>query len=389
MITVFRKSFCILLACLCACALSASSPDGGPQELDEQSDAVLLETLEAGVRLWLSEVSFQCSYTLSKGNASSLSDAQGGILVNRNLLYTGHIYKLGDAVRMSIKYEGGPIDVSDAKDGSQVINVSSDEMANGVISVSYIPKLVKDPGTVVVGEQGPSNPNAISAGSRSEDRCGPLHIFGASRGTPFRMTNLVPEGSNITNTATLVDNDHVEVVFTYSGTEWTEERRLLFWLTPSPPVIVKTSLKQRNQQGEGPSYYEFTSEYTKCNGGMVPRIVRCVTNSGDGMYQVQEFIADGLGDGPPSKSDFVMNIPESVLLYGLEGVPTVGGQRQIALFEIDLSDLGSSVRPNSPILNPEQENGIAWRSWLIGLNIAFVLVIVTVIFVVKRRTRTR
>lgn len=361
---------------------------------EESSEADrVVSALIAAIAEWREQVEFACRFTYRESFVHTREIGLTGEWGSRvgkaeeENRAEGVYCKRRDQIRLAMDY-GRPPDVTASRDGSgsHRTNESFDEVSVGQLSALFAVQRGVSKDMVRVVER--------SSEADSAYRSGPMD--NVSYPNPFNWgggrdgSELVRLGQRSSKSVETVDSEHLAVTMVLGGESTsTTTYRLVFWMKPTIPVIVRKEIVERLG---GETKFEsvgIASDFVKCGAAMMARRIRYVggpvtdIRSNESGFLTKEWWSSDLGDRPPNDEDFVITIPSGVEVKGLRDLPTRFPWR-LDLSELKVSDL-------APTANDEAQVATRWTGatgrWRIGATAVGALLLTVVAFLLWRRRR--
>lgn len=380
-----------LVPLLFTCVVYGASPVA--TRLPDEEAGVLIDALQAGIQQWKQDVSIRSTYTYRMGVASLPVDLDTGNItpVQVSRVARGVLYKLGRKERISITYDGGlQVQPANGNDGFvqgafNGMNSPREIVSDGEIQIEYHPLSLVD----VDGKTIPFDDKASISRLDGKDPASALRGHGIPLlVTPLLLTKLyartldrldfadVSQTEMARSQVIRLEDDEVEVVVEGQTSHGEQSARLVFWMTPSPPVI-KSFVRKIGDSEERCVFADFR----ECPGGFFPRQMTLTVHSpnSSGPVMFKEWTSTDLGDQEPTPSDFVLTLPATTRIRGLRVLPPVkNGVRQLNIDTID--EIEVAVRPQNAadIIDPSQPprqvaspaGANRWMYW-VAVNVVF------------------
>ncbi|APW59729.1 hypothetical protein [Paludisphaera borealis] len=340
----------ILIALLLLGESPASSPT--PEMLRESS------------RRWAEQVSFGCRFRLRSEMANSMEQAEKGEYDPKlGSAYSrwearGEFQKI--AARMRCLVEFGPPGYQYGPTKFDITLEPVEEATNGSIEVRRLLRrseiLGEEAKSVLVMRRGESEGRMLLAGLMTTASVLPLAPIREDAGQPF--------GSLPITRIQKLDPDHVEVLceiqqqgrIKETDFSETQNRRVVFWMTPDPPVIEKIEERVERRSLKDPKLVlgsedrrAILSDFKSCPGGMVATHVRYLDHAhglkvlrwkiDEPGVRVFDWKSDDLGQSPPTDADFVLSVPPDWSVLGLKTKLPMGEVRSLDVNKLGPTDL--------------------------------------------------
>lgn len=343
------KRICVrTLVCAIVLAVGAS-PSNSVLALDVQisdDDKVVVRALESAHRKWLREVSFVCTYQYIQKRAKSISAALSGMGEQvPDSIRTGVFNKALGFLRHSSDWQTPP-QVTKHSDGkTEVRRADFDEVSNDEILATVTP----DRGFVdraqlwIESRDGSSSGRAgiagkYDAGRFSSRMMSPLNFNGYEGEDYFSLTGRAQDAVRRV-TENSANSIEVETVYRIESTKVNET--VEYMLTHGVPVVSRVTRTMSSMNGK--PVFEMVAEgsnWVECEGGPVATVIRSVSRNPDPkfpemLYLVQEWKSDDLGKRTPVLEDFMLNVPEDTLIYGVKSSERVLIDGKLDLTKID------------------------------------------------------
>ena len=268
-------SYCLLLAALAVCAD------------DHGRDAVVV--YRAALRHWRDETAFKGSFKFKSGTAKTIEAALRGEFDSfstngkpaDNTNATGKIIKLKNKIRMRLEYEYSAIELvapgfdaaknnnSKGRPGA-IINVNFDEISDGNITVSRIPKQGKLGDNAGVEKTRAEDRQRSVAGSHSRYLLSPLNPMTTDMFGPISLwgkDDIVSRSKTHVSVTTL-DDDHITIVL--ESTDPSAQKRTVTLRTScSPPAVESIRHSVVAPDGFRHECFSKLSDFVECYGGRV------------------------------------------------------------------------------------------------------------------------
>lgn len=367
-----------LAALITSLAFGATSTAQETQELDHD----LVETLSAAIDTWHQQVEFSCHWVMSETAAASREDAAAGRFQQPlEKEAEGRYAKAGDLIYSSIDYGRPP-----KKVGNNSITESSVKQArSGEMTIRFRFRDQHASGWFTPLDDQIKATQSPVAGVATNVVMNPLLSLNDGRSPNFirRFGDFKQAGDHVDFQVTRIDADHLQVRMVHKMSEGSNTIRLRFWMKPNVPVIDRITGDSRND-GNGWSSYmdQHYGDFVQVDGGMVARKIwiACPTNFklADSPCKVDVWESSDLGQNPPQKEDFLLQVPAGTEIHCLKPAAQpepVAGVRTYDISKLSLDDLLPECRGEASGERLAEYWWIRWLCVLVGATAAIYLAV--------------
>lgn len=322
---------------------------------------------------WLHKVAMKCTYELNAGTAIDWESALRGEFNGKTEKITGTMVKLGQMVRYSQVYPGGPVSVNG--DLHQQTNVSTETLIKPGLrlrgSFDYPSRQL---------EENEGDDEELNLNSVPHD-INPLSITGAGvLGSPIRSllrktisvasssVETTPEGQIVISASTHVGNEKSVV-------------KIRLDVSHGYPICERYERVTEVKPDVKNVYVVWVGDWRDCGGVLVPgKIVYCFKRqegASDKGISLKVWESKDLGRELPLPSDFVVKVPPRTPVQGVKDYPVMSPVER----ELDFNSLGIGSIGKAGDAVPEAAGA---SKWLLRL-VLFGLVVVGVAIATWRR----
>lgn len=323
-----------------------------------------LVVYSAAMDEWLQNASVKCTYELHVGFAKDWESALRGEFVGKTEKIKGEIAKLGQMVRYSQKYPGGPI------------SVDGNAMSKTNISTETLLK----PGLRLRG----NFDNADMHLEQDKEHPGELHLRGVVHDiNPFAMTGAGLLGGPlrlILKSSAVVDASSVETlndgsiaihVATHIDGEKSKTKVVLN-VSSGYPICEIYEQETEVKPGRMNVTRVQVSDWRQCGRVVVPaRIVFVETWKEMGVnakVRLKVWQSKDLGDADPTVADFVVKVPAKTRVYNVKDYPLMAMDKR----DLDFNSLGVGSVGKEGDAVPESAGASKWVLRLVLLGVVVV-----------------